>query len=872
MKSTTCIILILIVNNISSRTDEELFQEYKPLITNEHQEATNEQKQCIYLNDFFSSFTNANFDSSLVSEIPSFFRKIFNKEEIKLNTFENWTWLIMQELVQYDTEPKEIQKFDAWKRLIKKLPNQSIDQSFDQSIDNTAPKVFKTPDLLINMFKNYPKEDSEKEKQIFDILNILHHGVIKQLNEKLLMSNNSENKVDEQIQKNKNDVEGSIKKIKDGYNKFREEVINFEKLKHEVIDKISTFGESSVLIVEANNYKEITDLLENFKNFPSPDKNENEDSNKLDDYFKKAKIDLGGFGDFGDIFEENSKEIKKLKGIFSGLTEEKKTIDGEKIFISYKNLLEEGRNENYQHLIEKVKVYEQKLEDYKSKMEALMTKIKNSIEESPNFLDMKNKPSLSYLDNDYQKNLKKLKESKIKIKGMIEGDDGIKKKIIELKKFLMRTKLLTWRKSRYDFVFPNNVFIDLQLELANAKKTVEKKPDLENVRDGLKKNLENIKEGTDIGDIDAQKVIKKMEDEINKYKEKIGIIEDQIIKIDKMNYVIELLHIRNDINEIFSRKMGRIMGRLQNMKNDKKCFSLPDLSLFIFKLMKTNMIHFEKFFLEDFLGEYKNFEKKKKFILYNYMISSNREYGLKAINALENNTTEEEIKKREYIENFTINFTLLVTIIRNKTTFSRNELSTKIDPKEISKYIYSMLNLDYQALLTKEKKPDGKFEWVIQNKALDKVFQKLNYIILVALPFLNLIPFINFILKKIEFKIFKGVLFIANKLISATTSFVKNLSNKITSRDFDFNKVMENLDDVIDNEEVVNFQVSMTTMNKIEANYKERTQGNTFDFTLFDSSDNFVYNLDIDVFRISDVNYLIANGVPDLGLGTTRII
>ena len=52
------------------------------------------------------------------------------------------------------------------------------------------------------------------------------------------------------------------------------------------------------------------------------------------------------------------------------------------------------------------------------------------------------------------------------------------------------------------------------------------------------------------------------------------------------------------------------------MINNKKCLVLPEMSLNIFLLIKTNLISFEKNFFKNFL-EYSDFEEKKKFILYN---------------------------------------------------------------------------------------------------------------------------------------------------------------------------------------------------------------------------------------------------------------
>ena len=837
---TNCLILItIIVTTTLTKTEEELFQEYKYNQSQDQMKITPEQKQCIYLKKFFEALPE---ESNLVSELPSFFKKLFTTPVIKLNTFENWAWVIMLELMKmtHATEPREIKDFEAWTRIKNKLVKEGS--------ENGSSLVFMTDNMAINRFKNNRPNSDRSDRTIFESIYELYSGVISELNETLLMEPNSKNLTEEQINKNLTEITELTMKIKDKYTIFRKEVVSFEKERNSVQEYMNTLGDSRSLIQDANDFKKFIDFIDNLKNYPSPDGNKQNVENNVDsnpDPLAEINNFLNKATSYGADLTDNGivKNIIDVKNLYSSLKEQKETMDREKIFISYKKLLKEGENKDYHDKEERRNLYENNIKEYNSKMNDLISKLKGSIERSQKFLSYKNKPSIKYLEGDYNNHLKHLKDKKKNIK---KQNGEIKDLVIDLKRILMTRKLLEMRQKRLDFVFPNNVFIDLQLELENAKKTTEYIDDvetelLEMQLEGLKSNLELL---PDDGVLENTLAIK----EVQKYIDRM----EQQIKINKMIYVIELLHIRNDINEIMSRKMGRVIGRLQNMINDKKCFSLPDVSLYIFKLMKTNMIHFEKYFLTSFLSIYPDFEKKKKFVLYNYMVSNNREYGLKAIKILETETTEE--KRITYIENFTVNFTLLVTIIRDKTTFSRNEISTKINAMELAKNIFSMINIDMQ------KK--------IEEKTINKILKKLNAIILTVFPFLNLIPFIKKILKKIEKEIFKGVLYLIKKLVTATGHFIKELSsNRVTTRDYDFNKIMLNLDDVITaDEEKLDFEVIMDTMKEIEVNYKRKSEGNNFDFTLFDSSDNFVFNMNIDIFRLNDKEYLKENGMPDFGL------
>ena len=588
----------------------------------------------------------------------------------------------------------------------------------------------------------------------------------------------------------------------------------FEKSKITVFDKMKTLGNKEALIEDANNFKMISEFIENLKNYPSPEQdmsidekgNESQDPmNDFYEFFLKAKK-------FGANFEvPNLKPLfVDVEKRFGDLREAKKIIDQEQIFFSYQKLLKEGEKEDNREKEKKRTEFNQNLEIFKNKMENLMQKTKDSILKSQSYTDLKNKNSIKYLQGDYNKALISLKEIKININNYI---DEIKNKVLDLKRLSLTKQLLDMRIKKNDFVFPNNVFIDLQIE------------------------IKNVRLAKDVNSPEKQ------------------------AQINKMQYIIDLLLIRNDINEILSWKFGKIIGRLQNMPNYKKCFSLPNLSLFIFKMMKTNMINYEKAFLESFLSTFTDFEKQKKFILYNYMISNNREYGLKAIKELDKNINDQ--KKIDFIENFTVNFTLLLNIIRNKSTFSREEISTKIEPMAIAKNIFQMININYQKVTSKDSH--------IQKKAIFLLLDKINKIILIVLPFLNLIPFISIILKHVEYLIIKTIFFIIQKLVGGASSLVKSvLKEKITVKDFDFEKLLNNLDELDSDQNDPNFDVDMEKMLKIEENYLAKTEGNNFDFESFDSSDNFNTIYRLDVFRLIDITYLNFHEIPNLGLGQRR--
>lgn len=68
----------------------------------------------------------------------------------------------------------------------------------------------------------------------------------------------------------------------------------------------------------------------------------------------------------------------------------------------------------------------------------------------------------------------------------------------------------------------------------------------------------------------------------------------------KINYYLKLLQMKQNLKEILIIKLAQVLGRAQNMENNKKCLTLPEISLNIFKLIKTNLISFEKVFFQTF--------------------------------------------------------------------------------------------------------------------------------------------------------------------------------------------------------------------------------------------------------------------------------
>ena len=85
-----------------------------------------------------------------------------------------------------------------------------------------------------------------------------------------------------------------------------------------------------------------------------------------------------------------------------------------------------------------------------------------------------------------------------------------------------------------------------------------------------------------------------------------------------MEAFLELINLKKSIGIIFNTKVALILARLQNMSKNVglKCFSTPQMSFYIFKMIKRGFIVHQKLFLEKFITNNGNEENQKKFIIY----------------------------------------------------------------------------------------------------------------------------------------------------------------------------------------------------------------------------------------------------------------
>ena len=283
------------------------------------------------------------------------------------------------------------------------------------------------------------------------------------------------------------------------------------------------------------------------------------------------------------------------------------------------------------------------------------------------------------------------------------------------------------------------------------------------------------------------------------------------------------------------------MNEDENPDNQQKCFTLPNISAHIFKILKTNMVFYNDIFLKSFF-ENLDFEYKKKFILYNYMLSNNRSYGLLEIKNLKKKIEEkEELPEKQFVENFIINFSLFIKIFKEKTVFASTH-SKLLTFENIGNMILSMMPLNQLSVEANEGGED----------IAGILFDLLNTLLMATFPFLAVIPLFVFFLKKIEIRIFKfcrdrimNMLSeeMKNKFTAKPTFKPKSSDELIYLNPFDANY----FDNLVASEAFMNeiskfdkIDIKTDKVNDIQDNYTKVLSNENFDFNLFDTIDLFV--------------------------------
>ena len=253
-------------------------------------------------------------------------------------------------------------------------------------------------------------------------------------------------------------------------------------------------------------------------------------------------------------------------------------------------------------------------------------------------------------------------------------------------------------------------------------------------------------------------------------------------------------------------------------------------------------------------------------------MSHNKNYALQEIEQLD---LDHLTYQKKFTDNFTTNFSILVSMIREQTTFSLELINDNASNffKKVAKSLFSLIKIPADVYYNIYS---GNFEG---DNILDKYIPILNTIILTACPFLNLIPFVNTILTDIETRIFYAFKSLIFKMFSKSLDYVKSKwqERKNNKQEMELNHVTEidyydlNYENIINHpkfnpekDSSVKAKWDAKQIKNIEDDYLKTQENQAFDFNVFDSSDNFYYDtgFKIDVYKLENEQYLKDNDLP----------
>ena len=867
MKFQNLFFLLLILTITNCKEKNEYIADYiakRVIVTKTHVQLLPKQKQCLILKEYLKSIPSDDLYKQKDSMWDRLSQTVTNKKEYFRKSFQSFMLLILQQVSNFQEEGTTYLNQEFFQNFVEKLNGSSLvfDEDIKRYIDN--------PDEFLVI-------ENQKVEFLIKILRFLQSNFVQFYYKHI---NNEDDRISTMLKNVKSNYSKKIVEIQKDYSNLLDAIKDLQIKKEEIQVKINSF-DKTVLNKNIEAFKLSVNFLEKMKtetpNFH--DSYSNPIYFDVLDYDLLTKFDISIPYSIKGLFVEASKTLKDKMLL-------KKIIDSQRLTIDFYEMTKGLRYENikkikkkkensaeyiaYASFISQSKDYTENLIKFDEKEKTYNKLIKDIHDNVKNLVNDKTKilkklPEVKF-GIDYKENLlKELKKRKTKVNNF---EDQINKKVIELSQLEMDISIL---ESKFDseVVIPNSVYLDLEMEVQNTRKMINFNyitTDSE-INQNIQENIVKINECKD----SSGNVINGKEKEIVelvKNNERYEIM----LQVNFMEFGLKILDLKNDCIEILDIQMANILGNLQNMQNNKKCLSLPETSFHIFRMMKTNMIFFEKIFLETFLSHF-NLEQQKKFILYNYLMSKNKSYALSEIKELNQNLEYQET----FINNFTTNFSILVSLLKNNSTFS-NEVSSNNNPGEmfekIAKSLFSLIKLPLEIYyLTGE------------TVILITIFKQLNAIILAVCPFLNLLPFINVALLEIEFKIY----FIFKNMF--TTMFSNQLEvmkkvwkekedsttlineGEIDYYNFDFENILVH-PKFFDKEEKECPKWDIDQIKNIEKEYLFIGEDEGFDFSVFDSSDNFFFDdrIQIDVYRLNDKEYLKENKLPIFDIVKGRII
>jgi hypothetical protein len=318
--------------------------------------------------------------------------------------------------------------------------------------------------------------------------------------------------------------------------------------------------------------------------------------------------------------------------------------------------------------------------------------------------------------SDYSAYVNSIAKAKIEMRNIEADRDDIRYKIEHLKFKLQKSDF----NNNYDYVFPSELIIGLKI----------KKKQIDNMIEGIQNEEASYFDPSDplfqqsVSDQEALTSFFAAElEDLMKTKERLTIQLELAMKIDEIEAQIDF-------------RLGEYLGRAHLVTVDKTCFSLGEISYFIFTMIKTNVVVKELDFFKGFFSQLSEITVKE-FVIYNYMLLTTEEYVDHVIDSdpdtyTLNKKSAEEVFSSKLVKNFVSNYVMIIGYYRDMTEFSRAEENAK-QTKETNMFCRSIIAI---AMTFVQGKLTEAYEDEIKG-----IIDAVSLIITVAIPFLHAIPF-----------------------------------------------------------------------------------------------------------------------------------
>ena len=188
-----------------------------------------------------------------------------------------------------------------------------------------------------------------------------------------------------------------------------------------------------------------------------------------------------------------------------------------------------------------------------------------------------------------------------------------------------------------------------------------------------------------------------------------------------------------DHEKFLDETLGNLFAEVLTMGGRGHCFTLSQLSFFMFNMFKTNVVANQHQFLIVFLSTLP-FSQAREFVLYNYSLFSTKEFISnfeRRFNTYTSKPNQVIEREEKYITQFAVNYLSLIDLYKDYTEFENTERA--LDQGGMFVTIWRSLGADLGRLLTED----------VTEYVLGAFVEELVERIINLIPFIWAIPFLD---------------------------------------------------------------------------------------------------------------------------------